>query len=127
MPADRGDRSPWAGHAALRPDEACGIDRSAHRTDALRSSPVAAGKPAGRFLQPGWIPESFEVRRAGAGAAADSRPGECAIPALRTDSPQYVYQCADLVARYLADEGASTSLLRRADLRRGGLRRVDRH
>ncbi len=37
------------------------------------------------------FPESFEVWRAGAGAAADSGPRKRALPALRADSPQHVH------------------------------------
>ena len=85
--------------------------------DAVCGGAVAAGKSAGGFLQPGGISESFEVWRAGAGAAADSGAGECAVSALRADSSQYLHQFADSVARDFADEGASAGFVCRTDLR----------
>ena len=45
-------------------------------------------------LQPGGLPEPFEIRRAGAHPAPDSRPGERRVSALRPDPPQHVHQCA---------------------------------
>src|SRR6202044_2293609 len=112
-------------YATLRAYEAGGVEGPANGTHAVCGGGVAAGKSAGGFLQPGGFPESFEVWRAGAGIAADSWPGECALPTLRTDSSQHLHQCAGLVTRDAADEGARASFVCRTDLRRGRLCRVD--
>ena len=93
--------------------------------DALCGRAVAAGKSAGGFLQPGRVSESFEIWRAGARAAADSGTGECALPALRADSSQYLHQRANAAARNAADEGASAGFLCGADLRGRRLCGVD--
>ncbi len=60
--------------------------------DAARGGAVALRESARGLLQPGGISEPLEVRRAGAGAAADSGARECALSALRADPSQYLYQ-----------------------------------
>ena len=111
LPAHRRNCPPRPRHAALRSHEAGGLERSAHRADSLRRGAAAAGKSARRFLQPGRLSESPEIRRPGPRAAPDSRAGERALPALRADSSQHLHQRADAVARDAADEGASRSVL----------------
>ena len=78
---------------------------------ALCGGAVAPGESARRLLQPGRLPESPEVWRTGARAAADSRPGKRALPALRADSPQHLHQWPGAAARDLADEGRIRKLL----------------
>ena len=123
--AHRRNRAPRARHAALRTNETRRPARSADRQAAARGSAVTPGKFARRFLQPGGISESFEVRRPGVCAAHDPRARECALPALRADSSQHLHQRADPAPRDAADESASARLVCRADLRGRGLRRVD--
>ena len=75
----------------FRPDEAGRLARSANREDAVGGGAVAVRKFAGRFLQPGWISESFEVQRTGSRAAADPWPGECEILALWPNPSQHLH------------------------------------
>ena len=76
LPADRRDGAPRPRHAALRSHEADGTHRSAHWPPPLGRGAIAPGKSARPQLQPGRVSESYEVRRAGAHPAPDSRPGE---------------------------------------------------
>jgi methylenetetrahydrofolate--tRNA-(uracil-5-)-methyltransferase len=96
-----------AGHAALRPHEACRPARSAHRQDSVGGGAVAQGKSARRQLQPGRLSESPEVWRTGQGAAPDSGPRKREVPALRPDSSQHVYLLAAAAGRHAAHERAS--------------------
>ena len=91
LPADRSAGPARARYVAIRSDEAGGSARPAHRHDALGRGAIAQGKSARGQLQPGGLSEPFEIWRAGAGAAADSRPGERALPALRADSSQHLH------------------------------------
>src|SRR6266536_2662852 len=125
LPPNRGNCPPRSRYLALWPDEARRIERSTHRAAAVCSSAVAAGEPASGFVQSRRVSESFEIRRAGAGAAAHSRPRECALPALWADSPQYVYQFACAAEFNAADESASANFICGTDLRSRRLRRVD--
>src|SRR5258708_29700968 len=125
VPADRGDCAARAGHLALWADEAGRAEGSADRAHAVCGGAIAAGKSARGFLQPGGISESLEVWGTGPSAANDSGAGECAVSALRADSPQYVHQFSCSVAGDVADEGASASFVCRSDLRRGRLCRID--
>ena len=115
-----------AGHTALRADEAGGPARSADGQDAACGGAVALRESARGLLQPGGLSESPEVWRAGAGAAADSGPGECAIPALRADSPQHLYQSPWLLDATLAMREHPTVFCRGADFGGGGLHGIHR-
>ena len=116
--------------------------------NALGRGATAQGEPARRQLQPGGFSESFEVRRAGAGAAADSGPRKRALSALRADSPQHVHlrasaarrNAAALLKSWAPHPSASEAAdakggkatpanhpLCRPDLRRRGLHRIHRH
>src|SRR5579872_4531020 len=106
MPADRGDRPARPRHPPIWSLEASGVERFTHGEDALCGCASTAGKLARGFLQPRGISKSFEVWRAGAGTAPDSRIGECPLSALRADPPKHVYQRADSAARDLANENA---------------------
>ena len=94
LPAHRSAGAARARHAALWAHEAGGAARSAHRQDALGRGAIAQGESARGQLQPGGFSESFEIWRAGAGAAADSGAGERALPALRADSSQHLHSGA---------------------------------
>ncbi len=94
LPAHRGTGAPRPRHAALRPHEARGTHRSAHRTPALCRGATPPGKPARPELQPCGLSEPPEVRRPGAHLAHDPRPGTRGVPALRPDPPQHLYRCA---------------------------------
>ena len=52
---------------------------------------------------------------------------ECPLPALRPDSSQHLYQRPGAAAGDIADEGAPSGFIRGADLRCGGLCRIDCH
>ena len=52
LPADRSDGASRRRHAALRPDEAGGAERSADRPAAVRRRAAASGQPRRRSLQP---------------------------------------------------------------------------
>ena len=126
VPADRGDRAPRTRHAALRADEADGPHRSAHRPAALGRRATAPGEPARRQLQPGRLSEPPEVRRAGAHSAHDPRAGARRVYPLRPDPSQHLHQRARAAHADAATALAPRGLLRRPDLGRRGLRRIDR-
>jgi methylenetetrahydrofolate--tRNA-(uracil-5-)-methyltransferase len=89
LPIDGAARS---GDPALRPHEACGSHRSAHRPAALCRRPASPGKRPRLQLQPGRFPEPPEVRRTEAHSPDDSRPGESRDSSLRPDSSQHLHQ-----------------------------------
>src|SRR5262249_35466860 len=112
-------------YSAFRADEAGWATRSEDRADALRCGTASAGEPARRFLQPGRLPEPPEVWRAGAHPADDPRAGECKVPALWTDSSQYLHQRTYAAERDLADEAAPQRDFCGADFGSRGLRGVN--
>ncbi len=128
LPAHRGAGAARPRHAALRPHEAHGPDRSAHRPAALGRGAASPGEPARRQLQPGGLPEPPEVRRAGAHPAPDSGPGaapsSCAsarsIATPTSTRPALLTPTLQLRAR-------PRGFLRRADFGRGRLRGIHRH
>src|ERR1017187_3935871 len=85
------------------------------------------GKPARRKLQPGRLPEPYEVRRAGPRAAPHPRPPERRVPALRPDPPQHLHQLPRPPHFHPATARAPRNLLRRPDFRRRRLRGIHRH
>ena len=115
-------------HAALRPHEADGADRSAHRPAALRRGAAAPGEPARRQLQPGGLPEPSEIRRAGAHSAPDSRawrtPSSCAS-ARSIATPTSTRPRCSRPRCSLRD--AARGVFRRPDFGRGRLRGSHRH
>ena len=71
--------------------------------EAVRGRAASAGQPGRRSLQPRRLPDADEVGRAGARAAADSRPRARGVRAVRHDPPQHLHQRADGAARDVAD------------------------
>ena len=98
LPADRGDGASRRRHAAVRADEAGRPRRSAHRPRAVRRRAAAAGQPRRRSLQPGRLPDADQMGRAGARAAADSRPRAGRVRPLRHGAPQHLRQRPDRAA-----------------------------
>ena len=74
LPAGRGDGAPRAGDAALRPDEAGGPARSAHRPGAVRRGAAPAGGPGGADVEPGRLPDAAPDSGAAAGVPHDPGP-----------------------------------------------------
>ena len=126
LPARRGHRLARGGHAALRADEAGRPRGSAHREAALRGRAAAAGQPRGQPLVDGRLPDPAQVGRAEAGLPPDPRPRAGRVRALRDDPPQHLRERAAHPRAHLRDAAAEGALLRRADVRRRGLRRVRR-
>ena len=115
LPAHRGTGAPRPRHAALRPHEARGPGRPAHRPPALRRRATAPGEPARRELQPGGLPELT------CGTPEQARvfrliPGleRARVPALRPDSPQHVHQRARAARAHAAVDGPSRASSSRA-------------
>ena len=98
---------------ALRSYEAGGSGRSAHGQVGVRDCAASPGKPASRQLQPGRLPESYEVWRSGARVPNDSRIGECGISALRADAPQHLHQLACAAAVHVAIARANRAFFSR--------------
>ena len=107
VPADRGDGASRRRHAAVRSDEAGRPRRSADRPRAVRGRAASPGQSRGRSLQPGWFPDADEMGRAGARAAADSRPGAGGIRAVRHGPPQHLRERPDGAARHVAGASAA--------------------
>src|SRR5437867_1068572 len=108
---------PWSRYSAFWANEAGGTQRSADGKNSLCSCAAAAGKPQGGILQSGWVPESFEVRRASPSTAPDSGTRKCTLPALRPNSSQHLHQFTHAAEFDAADEGTFFNRVCGADLR----------
>ena len=90
LPAHRGDGLARRDDARVRPDEARGPGRSAHRRAPLRGGAAPPGRRGGHRVQPRRLPDAHDVARAGARPAHDPGPRRGGVPALRQRSPQHV-------------------------------------
>src|SRR5690349_10477395 len=86
-----------------------------------------AGESAGRQLQPGWIPESHEIRRSGESVSHDSGPSERGILAIWADASKHIHQFASPAPADAAVEKRSANLFRWTDFGRGRIRGIDRN
>jgi methylenetetrahydrofolate--tRNA-(uracil-5-)-methyltransferase len=127
--ADRGHGRARRGHLALRPDEAGGAGRPAHRALALCRGAAAPGQQAGHAVEHGRLPDQAQACRAGAAVPHHSRPGKCRVRAPWRAAPQHLHPFAHAAGPAVAPEIGAAHPLCRADhrLRRLCRKRLGRH
>ncbi len=124
---DRGDGRARRRRARVRPDEAGRPAGPAHRQVAARGGPAADGGRARHGLQPGRASRPGSPGRS-SGASSRPSPGSANAEFLRMGQIHrntFIDVAAAARARPLA-QGRAAAVLRRADHRRRGLRRVGR-
>ena len=127
LPADRGDGGARPGGARLRADEAGRPRGPAHREAPVRGRPAPARGRRGDGVQPRRVPDAPHL--AGAEAhlpRARARPRRGRVRAARPDPPEHVPRGPPRPRARSLRARAATPVLRGADHRGRGLRRVRR-
>ena len=94
LPPHRGDGATGTRDPGLRTAQAGGSRRSADRAATPRGGPAAAGRQAGRALQPGGLPDQAARGRAAPHPAQPARARGGGLRAFRLRPPQHLRQRA---------------------------------